>query len=168
MKKSREVFEKSVEEFARVFGRRYGAVEYYGDDNPEIVLVAMGHVVGNIKAYLSRVRGKNSRAGVLKVKLYRPFPEDLVVKHLEDVKIIGVVDRALIPGSPSPGPLHSEIVTTLSKHGVDTKTLSFVSGLGGRPVTHEHIGVMFSKLSELKDKPASDLPKEPLFIGVRE
>lgn len=168
MKKSREVFEKSVDEFAKVFGRRYGAVEYFGDENPEVVLVAMGHVVGNIKAYLSRVRGKDSRAGVLKIKLYRPFPEDLIVKYLEGVKIIGVVDRALVPGSASPGPLHSEIVATLRKHGVDAKTLSFVSGLGGRPVTHEHIGVMFSKLSELKDKPASELPKEPLFIGVRE
>lgn len=168
MKKSREVFERSAEEFAKVFGRRYNAVEYYGDENPETVLVAMGHVVGNIRAYLSRMRGGNSRAGVLKVKLYRPFPEDLIVKYLRDAKIVGVIDRALIPGSSSPGPLHSEIAVTLRKYGVDTKTVSFISGLGGRPVTHEHIGVMFSKLSELKDKPISELPKEPLFIGVRE
>ncbi len=168
MKKSREVIERSIDEFARVFGRRYNAVEFYGDENPEVVLVAMGHVVGNIRAYLNKMRSKNSRVGVLKVKLYRPFPEDLIVRYLEDVEIIGVVDRALIPGSSSPGPLHSEIVTALRKHEVNTKTLSFVTGLGGRPVTHEHIGVMLSKLSELKDKPVSELPREPLFIGVRE
>lgn len=168
MKKSREIIERSINEFARVFGRRYNAVEFYGDENPEVVLVAMGHVVGNIRAYLNKIRGKNSRVGVLKVKLYRPFPEDLIVRYLEDVEIVGVVDRALIPGSPYPGPLHSEIVAALRKHGVNTKTLSFVTGLGGRPVTHEHIGMMFSKLSELKDKPVSELPKEPLFIGVRE
>ncbi|MFN3268487.1 MAG: ferredoxin oxidoreductase, partial [Zestosphaera sp.] len=164
MKKSREVFERSIDEFARVFGRRYNAVEFYGDENPEVVLVAMGHVVGNIRAYLNKIRGRNSRIGVLKVKLYRPFPEDLIVRYLEDVEIVGVVDRALIPGSSCPGPLHSEIVAALRKHEVDTKTLSFVTGLGGRPVTHEHIGMMFSKLSELKDKPVSELPREPLFI----
>jgi len=168
MKKSREVFEKSVEEFARVFGRKYGAVEFYGDENSEIVLIAMGHVVGNVKAYLSKVRIANSRVGVLKIKLYRPFPEDLVVRYLENAKIIGVIDRALIPGSASPGPLHSEIVTALRKHGVSSKTLSFICGLGGRPVTHEQISTMISKLTEFKDKPASELPREPLFIGVRE
>lgn len=168
MKKSREVFEKSVGEFARVFGRRYGAVEFYGDENPEIVLIAMGHVVGNVKAYLSKARITNSKAGVLKIKLYRPFPEDLIVRYLENAKIIGVIDRALIPGSASPGPLHSEVVTALRKYGVSSKTLSFVCGLGGRPVTHEQISTIFSKLTEFKDKSASELPKEPLFIGVRE
>ena len=168
MKRSREVFEKSAEEFARVFGRRYGAVEFYGDDNPEVMLIAMGHVVGNIKAYLSKARRENLKVGVLKVKLYRPFPEDLIVKYLEDVKIVGVVDRALIPGSASPGPLYSEVAISLRKHGIDTKALNFICGLGGRPITHEHISMMLSKLSEFKDKSASELPKEPLFIGVRE
>jgi len=98
---------RALASLLKCFGRRYGAVEYFGDENPEVVLVAMGHVVGNVKAYLSRVRGKDSRAGVLKIKLYRPFPEDLIVKYLEGVKIVGVIDRALIPGSASPGPLHS-------------------------------------------------------------
>ncbi|MEO3994032.1 MAG: ferredoxin oxidoreductase [Desulfurococcaceae archaeon TW002] len=168
MKKSREVFERSVEEFAKMFGRRYGAIEFYGDEDPEIVLVAMGHVVGNVKAYLNKRRSRDSKVGVLKVKLYRPFPEDLIVRYLRDVKIVGVIDKALVPGSSCPGPLHSEIAATLRKYEVNTKTLSFVTGLGGRPVTHEHIGMMLSKLSELKDKPISELPREPLFIGVRE
>ncbi|MEM2021311.1 MAG: ferredoxin oxidoreductase [Zestosphaera sp.] len=168
MRKSREVFNTSVEEFSRRFGRRYDAVELYGDDNPDIVLVAMGHVVGNVRAYLDRVRGRGVKAGVLKVKLYRPFPEDLILKHLQGVEIIGVIDRALVPGSPSAGPLHGDIVTTLAKQGFEPRAVSFIAGLGGRPVTHSHIETVLSKLLELKGKPVHELPKEPLFVGVRE
>lgn len=168
IKKSREVFDRSVEEFSRKFGRRYSAVEFYGEDDPEVVLVAMGHVVGNLKAYLNRVRDVGARVGVLKVKLYRPFPEDLVLKYLDGAKIVGVIDRALIPGASSAGPLYGDIVSTLAKYGRDVRAVDFVTGLGGRPVTHEHIGTMITKLIELKDKPVRDLPKELLFIGVRE
>ncbi|MEM2004602.1 MAG: ferredoxin oxidoreductase [Zestosphaera sp.] len=168
LKKSREVFDRSVEEFSRKFGRRYSAAELYGEENPEVVFVAMGHVVGNVKAYLNRMREKGMRVGVLKLKLYRPFPEDLVLKYLEGVEVVGVIDRALVPGSPSAGPLYGDIVSTLAKHGRDVRVVDFVTGLGGRPVTHEHIEVILTKLAELKNKPVRDLPKEPLFIGVRE
>ncbi len=168
MKKSREAFNTSVEEFSRRFGRRYDAVELYGDDNPDILIVAMGHVVGNLRAYLDRVRGRGVKAGVLKVKLYRPFPEDLILKHLQGVEMIGVIDRALVPGSTSAGPLYGDIVTTLAKHGFEARAVSFITGLGGRPVTHSHIETVLSKLVDLKGKPVRELPKEPLFIGVRE
>jgi len=166
LKNSRTVFDEAVKEFEKKFGRSYGPVEYFGNEDAEVVLVAMGHVSGNIKAFIEKTSARN--VGLLRVKLYRPFPEDLIVKHLENAEIVGVIDRALVPGSPYGGPLYSDVIVTLSKNNLSKKVVDFIAGLGGRPVTLGHIKNIVEKLEELKLKPQKDLPKEPLFVGVRE
>lgn len=166
LKNSRTVFDEAVKEFEKKFGRSYGPVEYFGNEDAEVVLVAMGHVSGNIKAFIEKTSAGN--VGLLRVKLYRPFPEDLIVKHLENAEIVGVIDRALVPGSPYGGPLYSDVIVTLSKNNLSKKVVDFIAGLGGRPVTLGHIKNIVEKLEELKLKPQKDLPKEPLFVGVRE
>jgi len=166
LKNSRAVFDEAVKEFEKKFGRSYRPVEYFGNEDAEVVLVAMGHVSGNIKAFIEKTSARN--VGLLRVKLYRPFPEDLIVKHLENAEIVGVIDRALVPGSPYGGPLYSDVVVTLSKNNLSKKVVDFIAGLGGRPVTLGHIKNIVEKLEELKLKPQKDLPKEPLFVGVRE
>ncbi len=166
LKNSRSVFDEVVKEFEKKFNRSYRAVEYFGNENAEIVLVAMGYVSGNIKAFIEKTNARN--VGLLRVKLYRPFPEDLIVKYLSNAEIVGVVDRALVPGSPYGGPLYNDVIVTLSKHNVNKKVVDFIAGLGGRPVTLGHIKTVVEKLEELKLKPHKDLPKEPIFIGVRE
>jgi len=166
LKNSRAVFDEAVKEFEKKFGRSYGPVEYFGNEDAEVVLVAMGYVSGNIKAFIEKTSARN--VGLLRVKLYRPFPEDLIVKHLENAEIVGVIDRALVPGSPYGGPLYSDVVVTLSKNNLSKKVVDFITGLGGRPVTLGHIKNIVEKLEELKLKPQKDLPKEPLFVGVRE
>ncbi len=166
MKEARQVFDEVVVDFAKKFGRRYSAIETYMLDDAEVAIVGMGSFMGTIKAYVDRARKEGIKVGALRVKLYRPFPADDVAKALSNVKLVGVMDRALVPGSPTGGHLHSDVIAAIKQRGLDVRTIGFIAGLGGRLLTMDNVKQMVSALIKYKD--ARELPKEPIFIGVRE
>ncbi|MFH0923719.1 MAG: pyruvate ferredoxin oxidoreductase [Candidatus Falkowbacteria bacterium] len=121
-----------------------GLVEYYGSFRPKIILVAMGSVVGTIKdavdKYKSpislRRRGVGGEVGVLKIKSYRPFPADEIVKIIKKAKYIAVLDKAITLGEM--GPLASDIKSA-AQGKIKAKIQSFIVGLGGRDITGEMV-----------------------------
>jgi len=166
MKEARKVFDEVVDEFAKRFGRRYSAIETYMLDDAEIAIVGMGSFMGTIKSYIDRARREGIKVGMVRVKLYRPFPSEDIAKALSNVKLVGVMDRALVPGSPTGGHLHSDVIAALRQGGLDARTVGFIAGLGGRLLTMDNVKQMVDVLVKYKD--AKELPKEPIFIGVRE
>lgn len=168
MKESRKVFDEATEEFAKRFGRKYSAIETYMLEDAEVAIVGMGSFMGTIKAFVDRARRDGVKVGALRVKLYRPFPSEDIARALSNVKLVGVMDRALMPGSPAGGHLHHEVAFTLRQAGLETKTIGFIAGLGGRLLTMDNVKQMVNVLINYKDKPVRELPKEPIFIGVRE
>jgi pyruvate ferredoxin oxidoreductase alpha subunit len=168
MKESRKVFDEATEEFAKRFGRKYSAIETYMLEDAEVAIVGMGSFMGTIKAFVDRARRDGVKVGTLRIKLYRPFPSEDIAKALSNVKLVGVMDRALMPGSPAGGHLHHEVAFALRQAGLETKTIGFIAGLGGRLLTMDNVKQMVNVLSNYKDKPVRELPKEPIFIGVRE
>jgi pyruvate ferredoxin oxidoreductase alpha subunit len=163
---ARQVYEEAAKKFHSEFGRYYPPVEEYELDDAEIALVAMGSVAGTIKAFIKKARKRGVKLGLLRVKLLRPFPADLIAKALANVEIVGVIDKALVPGHAHGGPLFSEVLTAMMLHGNESKTVGFIAGLGGRMIKFSDIDEMVNILTKYKG--VKELPKEPFFIGVRE
>ena len=109
-----------------------GLIEYYGSKRPKIILIAMGSVVGTIKDVVD----KNSRVGVLKIKTYRPFPADEILKVIKKAKYVAVLDKAITLGEM--GPLASDIKAS-AQGKIKAKIQSFIVGLGGRDITGEMV-----------------------------
>ena len=109
-------------------------VEYYGEKNASIVIVAMGSVVGTLREY---IRKSGQPVGVLAVKCFRPFPKMEVVKALSHAKYVAVLDKSISLGSE--GILAGDVKAVLLNK-TKAYVRSFVSGLGGRDITIEMIG----------------------------
>jgi pyruvate ferredoxin oxidoreductase alpha subunit len=117
-----------------------GLIEYYGPSNPETIVVAMGSVVGTIKDAVDEMNTikhfkLHKPVGVLKVKCYRPFPADEIMKAIGPAKYVAVMDKSISLGNM--GPLAADIKAASFGRQRLTKIQSFIVGLGGRDITKE-------------------------------
>ncbi len=129
------------EEFGKAFGRRYGGqIECYRTDDADVVLVTSGSAVGTARTIIDAKREQGMKVGLVKLRLYRPFPITRLSEALKGMKAIGVLDRSLCFGWGC-GPLYMETKAISSKIG-DVPMLSFIDGLANMDITKEHISRM--------------------------
>lgn len=121
-----------------------GLVEYYGPKNPKTVIIAMGSVVGTIKDVIDEhntgadnINFLTSGTGILKIKTYRPFPQDEVVAIVKDAHEIAVIEKAISLGATD-GPLGLDVKAAIKNKAL-TKVQTFVVGLGGRDITADMV-----------------------------
>ncbi len=138
------VAKKVEKEFAKKFGRKYSAVEWYGDKNARDVLVTTNSMSTSAISAIKRDQA------VLRIRMLRPFPEKQIQKMLEGVKNVGVVDRDVAPGEG--GIIYPEIRSAMYDIRKKPRICNYISGLGGRPVTKEHFESMFKRLKRPKDE----------------
>jgi len=117
-------------EFGKRFGRSYGLTESYKTEDAEVVFVTTGAISTTVKDAVNRLRGKNERAGLLRLRVYRPFPEEEIREILKSVERVAVIDNNVAPGYG--GIIFPEVKACLEKKVVS----DFVVGLGGA-----HVGV---------------------------
>ncbi|MFA4834080.1 MAG: pyruvate ferredoxin oxidoreductase, partial [Patescibacteria group bacterium] len=127
-----------------------GLVEYYGPKNPKIILVAMGSVVGTIKEATDEHNSSflNSKVGILKIKTFRPFPAEEIIKTIKPAKYIAVIDKSISLGYI--GPLAADLKAA-AQGKVKSKIQSFIVGLGGRDITKEIIKKIISEVKKNGD-----------------
>ncbi|MCK4554381.1 pyruvate ferredoxin oxidoreductase [Candidatus Parcubacteria bacterium] len=152
---SADVINKEYEKYNKIFQKTEnrkqkteidnGLIEYYGPRKPKIILIAMGSVVGTIKDAVD----KNNKVGVLKIKTFRPFPTDEILKIIKKTKYVAVMDKAITLGQI--GPLASDIKSA-AQGRVKAKIQSFIVGLGGRDVTGEMIGRIIREVKKGGDE----------------
>ncbi|GAB6143286.1 pyruvate synthase subunit PorA [Desulfocicer niacini] len=129
------------EEFGKAFGRTYGGqIECYRTEDADCVLVTSGSAVGTARTIIDAKREQGMKVGLVKLRLYRPFPITRLAEALKGMKAIGVLDRSLCFGWGC-GPLYMETKAISSKIG-DVPMLSFIDGLANMDITKEHIGRM--------------------------
>ncbi len=134
-----EVVEEVNENFKEQFGRGYEPVESYLCDDADIVVVTSGSTVGTVRAVVDDYREKGKSVGLVKIKMFRPFPKGLIRKALNNKKKIMVIDRNLSVGQC--GIMYQEIKWALNSNG-DISTgpiFGFVAGLGGIDITQDLI-----------------------------
>ncbi len=161
---SRAIIDEVWEDFGKRFGRHYKAVETFHTDDAETIIVSMGGLSGTARAAVDKMRKEGKKVGLVRIRLFRPFPAEDLRRILSPAKVIAVCDRAISYGGPG-GPLCSEIKSAFFGYSGAPYIANFIIGLAGRNVwvtDFEHIADRAQQLV-LQEEPA---PYE--IIGLRE
>ncbi|MEM4700279.1 MAG: transketolase C-terminal domain-containing protein [Candidatus Nezhaarchaeales archaeon] len=138
LSRAKEVAKRVWREYAELTGRLYDVVDAYRMEGAEVAVVMMGSFCGNAREAVDQLRDRGVRAGLLKIRMYRPFPKEEVVEALRGVRAVAVVERAFSPGAVS-GPLTSDVKASL--YGLSTRpsVSGFAAGIGGREVGPDEV-----------------------------
>ncbi|RLB58399.1 MAG: pyruvate ferredoxin oxidoreductase [Deltaproteobacteria bacterium] len=155
---------ETLEEFARHFGRSYYPVETYRADDAEILLVTMGALGQTAMEVVDARRRRGEKVGLVRLRLWRPFPFAALARVLDGARVVGVIDRAVSVGGPV-GPVASEIKAAGYGASRQPPIMNFIVGLGGRDVPTDDFELMFDRLGQVA---AGGRVGEPVFVGLRE
>ena len=131
---AKDVILKYWDDFSKAFGRSYHPVESYHSENARTLLLTMGSFSETAMAAVDKMRAEGEDVGLIKLRLWRPFPFEEFRQAVKSAETIIVVDRALSFGGPG-GPVCSEIRSALYDEDRKPKVIGFVAGLGGRDIT---------------------------------
>jgi pyruvate ferredoxin oxidoreductase alpha subunit len=141
MERAKAKFDQIDREFGEFFGRTYGGqIEEYRCDDADIVLITSGSAAGTSKAVIDDKREKGLKVGLVKIRMFRPFPQEKLMRALRGKKAIGVLDRSISFGWNS-GPMYTEIRALAADIG-PIPMLSFIDGLANMDITVMNINKM--------------------------
>lgn len=165
MKSALNAIPEVLKEFEKTFGTKYDFIETYKLDDAEIAIVAMSSTAGTVKFTVDELREKDIKAGLLRPRIFRPFPKERLISSLKNIKAVAVLDRSE-SFSAEGGPLYTEIKAALYGSGIKPLVTNYIYGLGGRDIFPEDIHRVYSDLQAItKEKKV----KAPLnYLGSRE
>jgi len=146
-------------EFCELFGRRYGLIERYGADDADLIIVTSGTVTSTAREVIDEVRAEGHRVGLLKIRLFRPFPAQLVREALRGAQKVAVIDRNISFGMG--GIFAQEIKSALYNAQERPPIFGFIAGLGGRDITPKVI----REIIEYTE--SHDEPEDLIWVGVK-
>lgn len=165
MRHVEQVVLDTAKEFAELSGRKYGLFEAYRLEDAERAVVMIGSAAGTTKDAIDRLREKGEKVGLLKIRLYRPFPADAIAEALKNVKAVAVMDRA--EGySNHGGPLGADVMAALFRARSTALAANIIYGLGGRDVRVEDMEQVFEDLQTMIDQ--NDAGETYRYMGLRE
>jgi pyruvate/2-oxoacid:ferredoxin oxidoreductase alpha subunit len=159
MEQVSDIFAKVEEEFTEIFGRTYGMVEKVFCDDAQVIMVVTGTAASTCRKVISDLRSQGEKVGMLKLKMFRPFPTDLIREHLGHVQKIAVVDRNFSFGAS--GIFAQEIRAALCNTLKHPPVFGYITGLGGRDVTPEILTEIY-----LKTKNSTAPKDESEWVGL--
>lgn len=158
------------DEYGRRFGRPYGALDTFGMHDAELALVVMSSAAGTTRSVLRRLRREGHRVGLVKLRLFRPFPARELAEALRNVRAVGVMDRSVSFGTANghgAGPLYLETAAALlAGQNSRIAAVDYVFGLGGRDLLPGHVEQAVAELEDI----AAGGSTQPLvrYLGLRE
>ncbi|MBR3835116.1 MAG: pyruvate ferredoxin oxidoreductase [Lachnospiraceae bacterium] len=164
MKNAKKVILEVAAEFEKISGRKYGFFEEYKLDDAEVAIVIMGSAAGTTKDAIDALRAKGIKAGLLKIRVFRPFPGEEIAEALKNVKAVAILDRAE-SFSACGGPVGSEVKAAMFDAGVNVKAVNYFYGIGGRDYTVESATSVFEDLMKIAD--GSMEPENFKYVGLR-
>ncbi len=154
-----------AKDFAKLSGREYGLFESYRLEDADRAIVMIGSAAGTAKDAIDQLRDQGEKVGLLKIRLYRPFPGEAIAEALKNVKAVAVMDRA--EGySNQGGPLGADVMSALFRARSQALAVNYIYGLGGRDVRVEHIEEVFAALQTIIDN--DDAGETYRYLGIRE
>ena len=147
MDRALTVIQDVADEYAELSGRQYGLLDPYRLDDAEIAIVVVGSTAGTTRSTVDKLRARGVKAGMVRVRAFRPFPHAAFAKALEHVKVVGVMDRADSFGAQG-GPVFLEIRAALYDSDPRPQILPFLYGLGGRDIFPDNIEQAFAVLQK--------------------
>jgi pyruvate ferredoxin oxidoreductase alpha subunit len=145
---SPRVIEEVGQEFGKIFGRSYGFFEEYRMEDAELCIVVMSSAAGTAKDAVDELRSQGKKIGLVKPRVFRPFPHEKIAAALKKMKAVAVLDRSSSPGAFG-APLFTEIRSALYDSTQHPKIVNYVYGLGGRDIKIEHFKEVAAKLEKI-------------------
>ncbi|MCR5800685.1 MAG: pyruvate ferredoxin oxidoreductase [Lachnospiraceae bacterium] len=147
MEAAKDVIIEVADRYRELTGRGFGFFEEYKTSDADYVMVIMGSAAGTAKQAVDDLREQGIKAGVLKLRVFRPFPAVQIAKALAGSKAVAIMDRCESYNTNG-GPLGSEIMAALFREKVSTEAVNYIYGLAGRDFTVESVYGIFDDLKQ--------------------
>jgi len=167
MRKAPQIIKKVHKEYAEISGRSYGngLVEPYMLEDAEVATICLGSTAGTVKTVVDQMRTEGLKAGLLRIRVFRPLPFEETINALENVRAIAVLDRSCSFGGYG-GPVFHEVRHVLYDSDIRPQVVNYIYGLGGRDMSQTLIRRVYQDLAKiLETKRVEQLVR---FIGLRE
>ncbi len=164
MKNAKKVIEEVAKDFEKMTGRKYSFFEEYKLDDAEIAIVCMNSTAGTTKAVVDKLRLNGIKAGLLKVRVFRPFPAEEIAKSLSHLKAVAVLDKSDSLNAVG-GALFEDVTSAMYVNNKNVPMVNYVYGIGGRDTTEKQIESVYNDLSEIVSTGKIDNPYR--YLGLR-
>lgn len=162
---AKKVILEVAKDFYKLTGRQYDLFEAYKLEDAEVGIVVINSTAGTAKAVVDELREEGTKAGMLKIRVFRPFPADEIADALKSLKALAVMDKAESLSGVG-GPLAAEIKSALYGKAHDMPVVNYIYGLGGRDVKTDDIKKVYDDLMEIMKKgSAKDTYR---YLGLKE
>jgi len=166
MANSQQVILDVATEFNKKFNRDYGLFETYKLDGADVAVVVVNSTAGTAKVVVDQLRAEGLKVGLLKPRVFRPFPAQEIAQALSGVKAVAVMDRSISFGAmQNAGPLFLELLAGLSANGVQVPMADYVYGLGGRDIVPGEIERVYR--DALKMAETGQVEQMVTYLSVR-
>lgn len=165
MKNAKQVILDVAEKFEKMTGRKYGFFEEYKLEDAEIAIVCMNSTAGTTKAVVDSLRAQGIKAGLLKIRVFRPFPAEEVAKVLSNLKAVAILDKSDSVNAAG-GPLFEDITSAMYAFSDEhVPMVNYVYGIGGRDTTTKDIESVYKDLQDIVSEKEVKNPYR--FLGLR-
>jgi len=161
---AKKVIAEVSDEFEKMTGRKYEFFEKYKLDDAEVAIVCMNSTAGTTKYVVDNLRNNGIKAGLLKVRMFRPFPAEEIAKALKGLKAVAVLDKADSSNGVGSA-LFTDVTSGMFVNNINVPTVNYVYGLGGRDTKSTDIEKVYSDLAEIVKTNKIDNPYR--YLGVR-
>lgn len=148
LENSKEVILEIAKKFAEISGREYGLFEEYKTKDADYIMLIMGSAAGTAKEAVDHLRSKGKKVGILKLRVFRPFPAEEIAQALKNCKAVAIMDRCESYNGNG-GPLDSEVTQGLYRSKVMIETVNYIYGLAGRDFTVNEVYDIFAELEDI-------------------
>jgi pyruvate ferredoxin oxidoreductase alpha subunit len=150
--------------WADLTGRKYEYLHPYLMEDAEVAVIGLGSAMGTVRHVVNELRAEGVKAGMIKMRVFRPFPVEALKKAVGDVPVLGVMEKCISFGAPG-GPLFEEIKTAYYDDTQKPLIADYIHGLGGRDTSKEMVRKVYESLQKIHEKGAVE--KQMHYIGVR-
>ena len=167
MKNALKVIQRIHKEYAELSGRSYGdgLLDPYRLEDAEITIVCIGSTAGTVKTVVDELRAQGVKAGLLRIRTFRPFPAEEIIKALANVKAVAVMDKSMSFGGNG-GAVFPEVRHALYDMQTHPYVVNYIYGLGGRDTSPSQMRKIFEDLQKIvQTKRVDELVK---YVGLRE
>ena len=164
MKNAKKVIKEVAEEFEKWTGRKYEFFEKYKLDDAEIAIVCMNSTAGTTKAVVDELREKGVKAGLLKLRMFRPFPAEEIAEALQGLKAVAILDKADSLNAAG-GALFEDVTSAMYVNKKQVPMVNYIYGIGGRDTTTMQIESVYNDLQEIAKTGETGNPYR--YLGLR-
>jgi pyruvate ferredoxin oxidoreductase alpha subunit len=164
LRATKPVIAETFERFGDTSDRHYHFVEQYRTEDANVLLLTMGSFSETAMVAVDSLRDEGQKVGLIRLRLWRPFPFEEIRKAVEGVDVLIVLDRCISFGGPG-GPVCSEVKAALYSQEKRPRVVGFIGGLGGRDITVAQFAEMILRGVEIADQ---GIESEAEIVGVRE